>query len=224
MKLVVSLCVCRSPCSPDVWTRFQRRFGNPPAHARSAPNPSPQSTLPTVRRPTSRLLHRFSSPNRHLRRLVSRAWTTLHWPSAIRLPGAPPLPNPLLPLPDDTERAHVLYFLAASLTQTPSHFSLCSSSFTPRSKPPPFCCSPESSPPVNSPSTVDSKPIAHARSFLSATRSRPGSSLVKSEPPPSRASSSPTRHRARRRPPPPLQRPHRRAPPSEHLRRRATLQ
>ena len=174
MKLVVSLCVCRSPCSPDVWTRFQRRFGNPPAHARSAPNPSPQSTLPTVRRPTSHLLHRFSSPNRHLRRLVSRAWTTLHWPPAIRLPGAPPLPNPLLPLPDDTERAHVLHFLTASLTQTPSHFSLCSSSFTPRSKPPPFCCSPESSPPVNSPSTVDSKPIAHARSFLSVTRSHPG--------------------------------------------------
>src|SRR6266540_1414036 len=58
----------------------------------------------------TQLLRASPLANRRGRRLVSRAWTTLHWPPAIRLPGAPPLPNPLLPLPDDTERAPAPHF------------------------------------------------------------------------------------------------------------------
>src|SRR6266540_2545456 len=107
----------------------------------------------------TQLLRASPLANRRGRRLVSRAWTTLHWPPAIRLPGAPPLPNPLLPLPDDTERAPVPHFPRCLPHTNPVPFSLCSSSFTPRSKPPPPCCTPESSPPDDSPSTVDSKPI-----------------------------------------------------------------
>src|SRR6266540_5316537 len=58
----------------------------------------------------TQLLRASPLANRRGRRLVSRAWMTLHWPPAIRLPGAPPLPNPLLPLLDDTERAPTPHF------------------------------------------------------------------------------------------------------------------
>src|SRR5436190_1839271 len=54
--------------------------------------------------------------------------------------------------------------------------------------------SPESSSPARPPVTVHLHRSTATRSFLSATRSRPGSSLIKFEPPPSRAPSSPTRH------------------------------
>src|SRR5207247_2073869 len=112
-------------------------------------------------------------PNgRRGRRLASRARRVLtgrH--SACPAPHRLLCPTPLLPLPDETERARALHspppLRAAATPLPPLRFLR-----EPRASPS-LCFPPESSPPTNSPTTVHLRPIHRTRSIISTSHSDP---------------------------------------------------